>query len=179
MEEQNGSRDRAYYAQRAAEELELALDHLRPDYRRCFELFYRQELSVAEVGERLGIPQGTVKTWLHRARKELVEHLERQRFAKTPQPRASTPPASRSRHVPAAVRRHVWQRDGGRCAFVGVEGRCRETGCLEFHHVEPYAVGGDAAADNIELRCRAHNTHEARLYFGADVSGRAATPHRE
>jgi len=58
-----------------AEELKLALDQLRPDYRRCFELFYRDELSVAEVGERLGVPQGTVKTWLHRARKELVEHL--------------------------------------------------------------------------------------------------------
>lgn len=60
-----------------AEELELALDQLRPEYRRCFELFYCQELSVAEVGGRLGVPQGTVKTWLHRARKELVEHLER------------------------------------------------------------------------------------------------------
>ena len=60
-----------------SEELELALDQLRPDYRRCFELFYRDDLSVSEVGERLGVPQGTVKTWLHRARKELVEHLER------------------------------------------------------------------------------------------------------
>lgn len=60
-----------------AEELELALDQLRPEYRRCFELFYRQELSVAEVGDRLDVPQGTVKTWLHRARKELVEYLER------------------------------------------------------------------------------------------------------
>jgi RNA polymerase sigma-70 factor (ECF subfamily) len=60
-----------------AEELVLALGQLRPDYRACFELFYREELSVAEVGERLGVPQGTVKTWLHRARRELVEHLER------------------------------------------------------------------------------------------------------
>ena len=60
-----------------AEELDLALRRLRPDYRRCFELFYRDELSVAEVGERLGVPQGTVKTWLHRARRELAEHLER------------------------------------------------------------------------------------------------------
>ena len=53
------------------------LRRLRPDYRRCFELFYRDELSVAEVGQRLDVPQGTVKTWLHRARKELAEHLER------------------------------------------------------------------------------------------------------
>ena len=60
-----------------AEELDLAIGRLRDDYRRCFELFYRDELSVLEIGERLNIPEGTVKTWLHRARKELAEHLER------------------------------------------------------------------------------------------------------
>lgn len=60
-----------------AEELQLALCQLRPEYRRCFELFYRNELCVADVAECLDIPQGTVKTWLYRARKELAEHLER------------------------------------------------------------------------------------------------------
>lgn len=58
----------------------------------------------------------------------------------------------------------MWQRDEGRCAFVGRTGRCREIGFLEFHHVAPYAAGGAATADNIQLRCRAHN--EARLFFG-------------
>jgi len=37
---------------------------------------------------------------------------------------------------------------------------------LEFHHVAPYAAGGAATADNIQLRCRAHNQYEARLFFG-------------
>lgn len=60
-----------------AEELQMALGQLRPEYRRCFELFYRNELCVADVSERLGVPQGTVKTWLFRARKELADHLER------------------------------------------------------------------------------------------------------
>lgn len=60
-----------------SEELNLALDQLRPDYRRCFEMFYGRELSIAEISERLGVPQGTVKTWLHRSRKELAEHLQR------------------------------------------------------------------------------------------------------
>ena len=59
-----------------AEELTLALVTLRPEYRRCFELFYRDELSVAEVAQRLRVPEGTVKTWLHRARKELAVRLE-------------------------------------------------------------------------------------------------------
>ena len=65
----------------------------------------------------------------------------------------------------AAVRRRVWTRDEGRCAFVGTHGRCTEHGFLEFHHVVPYAAGGKAAADNIELRCRAHNQYEADKYF--------------
>jgi hypothetical protein len=66
-----------------------------------------------------------------------------------------------------AVRRVVWARDDGRCAFVGGEGRCRETGFLEFHHVTPYARGGTATADQIQLRCRAHNQYEAVEAFGA------------
>jgi HNH endonuclease len=68
------------------------------------------------------------------------------------------------------VRRAVWTRDAGRCAFIGTQGRCAETGCLEFHHVKPYADGGPATVDNIELRCRAHNAYEAELFFGGDVS---------
>lgn len=73
-----------------------------------------------------------------------------------------------ARHVPAAVRRTVWQRDGGCCAFVGSHGRCGEHGFLEFHHVVPFAVGGAATVENIELRCRAHNAYEASLFFGAE-----------
>ena len=67
----------------------------------------------------------------------------------------------RSRHIPAAVKREVWRRDDGRFAFVGTEGRCRERGFVEFHHVVPFADGGAATPGNIELRCRAHNAYEA------------------
>jgi RNA polymerase sigma-70 factor, ECF subfamily len=60
-----------------AEELQLALDALREDYRLCFILYHLNELSLAEIAEVTGSPQGTIKTWLHRARRELAEHLER------------------------------------------------------------------------------------------------------
>lgn len=60
-----------------AEELALALDKLREEYRLCFVLFYQQELSCAQIGEMMDCPLGTVKTWLHRARRELAEHLKR------------------------------------------------------------------------------------------------------
>ncbi|MBW3542578.1 MAG: RNA polymerase sigma factor [Planctomycetes bacterium] len=60
-----------------AEELERALGELREDYRTCFELFYREELSVTEISSTLDCPEGTVKTWLYRARRELAELLRR------------------------------------------------------------------------------------------------------
>ena len=44
-------------------------------YRRVLTLFYYQEKSVAEVSEMLGLPEGTVKTNLHRARAALMERL--------------------------------------------------------------------------------------------------------
>lgn len=72
-----------------------------------------------------------------------------------------------SRNIPAAVRREVWARDHGQCAFVGRQGRCEETGFLEFHHLLPYAAGGEPTVQNIELRCRPHNVYEAERYFGA------------
>jgi 5-methylcytosine-specific restriction endonuclease McrA len=81
-------------------------------------------------------------------------------------PGKGRPTAPDSRHIPAAVKRAVWVRDGGRCAFKGTRGRCTETGRLEFHHIVPYARGGPADVDNIQLRCAAHNAYEAELDFG-------------
>lgn len=63
------------------EELQLALDELREDYRICFTLFYQQELSIAEISEILDCAQGTVKTWLHRARHQMAEFLQRRGVA--------------------------------------------------------------------------------------------------
>ncbi len=75
----------------------------------------------------------------------------------------------RRRAVPAAVRRAVWLRDGGRCAFVGEGGRrCRETAWLELHHRTPHARGGTDTAENLSLRCRSHNAHEAERDFGRE-----------
>lgn len=59
------------------EELQRALNELREDYRTCFVLFHQEELSCQEIADLLNCPEGTVKTWLHRARKELAETLKR------------------------------------------------------------------------------------------------------
>jgi hypothetical protein len=116
---------------------------------------------------RHAVPTGDIGAVLDRALTLLVADLERRRCAGTPTPRASSPEDVGGRYIPSAVRRSVWKRDAGRCAFVGTSGRCTETGWLEFHHVHPYADGGCASVENIQLRCRAHNQYEARLWFGA------------
>ena len=50
-----------------------------PDlYRSALHLHYWMGLTVAEVGETLSVPEGTVKSYLHRARAKLHEILRKQ-----------------------------------------------------------------------------------------------------
>ncbi len=58
-----------------AEELTLALGELRPEHQQAFLLFHEDELSYQEISARMGVPLGTVKTWVHRARRAIVERL--------------------------------------------------------------------------------------------------------
>jgi hypothetical protein len=115
---------------------------------------------------RHSVPTGDPAEIFDRALTKLLEHLQRTKMATTDRPRARETSPFKSRHIPAAVKREVWTRDGGRCAFVGTHGRCTETGFLEFHHLEPFASGGAATSRNVQLRCRPHNLYEAELFFG-------------
>jgi hypothetical protein len=114
---------------------------------------------------RHSIPDGDPAAIFDRALTLLLADLEKQRFAQTSRPRPAGEPTPGSRHVPAAVRREVWRRDGGQCAFIGARGRCAERGFLEFHHVVPFAEGGETTSVNLQLRCRRHNQHEAEEHF--------------
>ena len=120
-----------------------------------------QQLRLAQDLMRHTNPDGDPAVIFERALTLLVRELEKGKLAATDRPRPTQAPVNRSRTIPAAVRRAVWQRDGGRCAFDGAQGRCTETGFLEFHHVVPFAAGGEATSENISLRCRAHNQFEA------------------
>lgn len=57
------------------EEVALAVGGLRAEYRRAFLLFHSEHLSYLEIAERLRVPVGTAKTWVHRARRELMVSL--------------------------------------------------------------------------------------------------------
>jgi hypothetical protein len=81
----------------------------------------------------------------------------------------SKSPRRRGRHVPAAVRRAVFERDEGRCSYADVSGqRCAETRRLELHHLKAFARGGDHTADNLTLRCHAHNALAAEEDLGKE-----------
>lgn len=64
-------------AQQLAEEVSVGLEELRSEYRQAFVLYHEQECSYLEIAEIMGCPVGTIKTWVHRARKELIGHLQR------------------------------------------------------------------------------------------------------
>jgi 5-methylcytosine-specific restriction endonuclease McrA len=78
-------------------------------------------------------------------------------------------PRRRGRHVPAAVRRAVFERDQARCTYADPLGRrCAETHRLELHHLSAFALGGEHTKENLTLRCRAHNALAAEQAFGRD-----------
>jgi hypothetical protein len=131
----------------------------------------RDKLREAQDLMRHQVPNGDLSVVMDKALTVLLEHLRRRRFAETARPRARRDHDTASRHIPAAVKREVWRRDNGRCAFAAAGKRCEERGFLEFHHVVPYAAGGAATVQNIELRCRAHNSYEASLFFGTEQGG--------
>ncbi len=126
--------------------------------------------KLCEAQDLLGhaVPSGDLAQVFDRALDVLITELRRRKLGATRRPRASRGQEGDSRHVPAQVRREVWERDTGRCAFVAASGRrCDERRRLEFHHHEvPYGVGGKPTVENIHLRCRAHNGYEAEQFYG-------------
>jgi hypothetical protein len=78
--------------------------------------------------------------------------------------------------IPAAVKRAVWTRDGGRCCWpLDGGGTCGSTHRLELDHILPWAKGGEETVGNLRVVCRAHNAVASRASFGARVAGSYAS----
>jgi hypothetical protein len=136
-----------------------------------------EKLRQAQDLLRHAIPTGDTAAIIDRALTLLLQDLARKKFAATDRPRRTRGTALGSRDLPARLQREVSRRDGGKCAFVGTGGwRCNATAFVEFHHVEPYGVGGEPTLANIELRCRAHNNYEAELFYGRRWPRRRTRP---
>jgi hypothetical protein len=121
---------------------------------------------------------GDLAAVIEQAVTEKLERLEASRFARTHAPRkgpaeteTDSPPSSR--HIPAAIRRAVSERDGGQCRYVDAEGRrCPERDRLEFHHRRPFGLGGGHSVVNVGLMCRAHNVYMAECDYGKEAMAR-------
>jgi len=80
------------------------------------------------------------------------------------------------RSIPLAVKKQVWERDGGQCTFVSDSGhRCDARRFLQFDHIKPVGKDGEPTVPNLRLRCHAHNQLEAeRVYGAAFMEGKRA-----
>jgi hypothetical protein len=147
-------------------------------------------------------PRDEIAPVLKQALALLVGQLEKQKYAAAARPRTSSQDAPEaavndtasgnrrdassqseaagpretvagSRHIPAAVKRAVRERDGEQCTFVSENGRrCPTRRMLEFDHIEPVARGGASTVANLHLVCRAHNQHAAERAFGIEFMER-------
>ena len=87
------------------------------------------------------------------------------RAATGAKPTGAATPAAQScasgRAISAGVRRHVWQRDGGRCSYIDPQTgrRCNSTHLIEIDHIVPHALGGGADPGNLRLLCGAYHRH--------------------
>jgi len=142
---------------------------LSPDrYRLQFTVSEETHAKLRHVQALLcrEVPSGDPAVIFERALDLLARDLEKKKLAATTAPRAPRESSGGARGIPAHVRRTVWKRDTGQCAFKGKTGRCTERRFLEWHHIQPFRHQGEATVDNISLRCRAHNVFESELVFG-------------
>jgi hypothetical protein len=130
------------------------------------------KLKEAQDLMRHSVPDGDLAEIVERGLDLLIAELKKKKFgvgrkARTP----SAEPArdqEATRHVPDAMKRQVYERDGGRCTFVADDGRrCPETGGLELDHTDGFARTRTHAVDALRLRCRGHNQHAADEMYGA------------
>jgi len=125
---------------------------------------------------RPSVPDGDLGAIVEQAVTEKLQRLEARRFARTPAPRKTLSESETSpttRQIPAAVKRAVYERDGGRCRYENKQGkRCTARQGLEFHHRRPFGHGGDHSVANIALACRCHNGYLGEVDYGREAIAR-------
>ncbi|MFL5300082.1 MAG: HNH endonuclease [Anaeromyxobacteraceae bacterium] len=139
---------------------------------------FKQELEALKDLLAHKIPGGDLSAVLreavrcaiekHGKRKGAVEPARTRKTAPRAQQGENSPQARKAREpISAAVRREVWKRDGGRCAWCAADGRrCRSTWMLELDHIVPAALGGRSTVENLRLCCKSHNQLSAAQIFG-------------
>jgi 5-methylcytosine-specific restriction endonuclease McrA len=129
------------------------------------------ELALLEdLRKELSFSQGKNITIKELLLKLLKEKKERSR-SRTTIVRAAKTDVPNSRYIPRNVKRAVFLRDKGQCSYTSTTGtRCAETKYLEYDHIQPFALGGQATIENLRLRCSCHNQMTAEITFGTRAS---------
>jgi 5-methylcytosine-specific restriction endonuclease McrA len=166
--------------------LSAPASRIEPVAPRSFRVHFTASAELRDKLERLqalmrsSVPDGDLGRIIEQAVTEKLERPEAKRFGEARKPRkrlSQTDTRPRSRHIPAAVRRAVEKRDGGRCTYRNEDGRrCTRRHDLEFHHREPYGFGGDHSPENLALMCRTHNNLMAEQDYGREVMWRHRRP---
>jgi len=128
---------------------------------------FREELEAVRRLLGHAVPSGKREDVLLHVLRAQRKLLELRRHGSPKRVTTSTVPTANPDHIPAAVRREVYERDGATCAYVGEENRrCGSTLRLEYQHIVPRACGGPSTPQNVTLFCRAHNLLQAKKDFG-------------
>jgi hypothetical protein len=126
------------------EAAQLALSHAHPGATMADLLALGAETALARDAKRKG----------------LVKKPRASRTEASPCPPASD-------HIPAALRRAVWERDHGCCQWKLANGEvCGSRYRLQYDHIRPKGQGGETTMANLRLLCQRHNLLAARLAYG-------------
>jgi hypothetical protein len=138
----------------------------------------REKLERLQALMRSSVPDGDLARIIEVAVSEKLERVEAKRFGRTRAPRshpAETDSTPASRHIPAAVRRLVHARDGGRCTYRDAYGRrCDERHDLEFHHKQPFARGDVPHPQHAPGRAGLWRGRHVTLPSGDEPRGRSS-----
>ncbi len=128
----------------------------------------RCEALLREAADLDGHRQADMAEILEQALADYVEKRKSQCHGQVKTPQKSHRQCDADR-VSSQAKREVYERDGGRCSFVGKAGhRCESAYQLEYDHKRPRAYGGTSDAGNLRLLCRVHNQFMAEKLIGAE-----------
>jgi RNA polymerase sigma-70 factor (ECF subfamily) len=71
----NNETEKLIFKKEVSEILKNEIENLQPIYKTLITLFHNEDLSYTEITQITGLPEGTVKSYLYRARKTLKDNL--------------------------------------------------------------------------------------------------------
>lgn len=105
----------------------------------------------------------------HNPRRKRTKKLGVKKTAATSAPKWKCGKAKKlSRTIPSGLKRHIWERDEGQCAYVHSETkrRCSSKHLLQIDHIKPFSLGGKSELSNLRLLCAGHNQFRGEKTFG-------------